>query len=425
MRAIGQALGASHLIEGSVRKEGNALRITAQLVKADDGRELWSESYDRELKGVFALQEEIAKAIAGALRVPLGLQAGQSLVASRTRDTKSYQDYLQARALFRGRGGREPGGPLTQAAKLLEQVVARDPDYAPAWAMLAQVYVVTPVYTNAYLNGSTDELRRIIADDSQKAEGAVQQATRLDPNNADPYAALGIVRWRSGRYVEAEDLLKQALSLDPGNPDALNWYSLTLASVGRVKEALGLSRRLRAQEPLVPQFNRTTAINLWRNGRNDEAVAIFKALPPTPIGLGHLAGVYASMGRYNDAAETLRGIPSGTLPPGTVEEAVRLLRAAPTPVQAASSPTMLSRSGLGWVYLYVGAPERALDFSQGQADAGVSLGVIEFWAPAYAPVRKTERFKALVRKMGLVDYWRARGWPEYCRPDGDDDFACS
>ena len=103
LTAIGQALHATHLIEGSVRKDGNEVRITAQLIKADDGTHLWTESYNRELKGVFAIPEEIATAIASALRVPLGPQRGQSLVSSRTSDLDSYQQYLRARALYRAR----------------------------------------------------------------------------------------------------------------------------------------------------------------------------------------------------------------------------------------------------------------------------------------------------------------------------------
>ncbi len=181
LRSIGQALSATHLIEGSVRKDGNEVRITAQLIKADDGTHLWTESYNRELKGVFAMQEEIATAIASALRVPLGLKEGQSLVANRTSDTDSYQDYLRARALVRGRGVLEPGGPLTQAAKLLEQVVARDPNYAPAWGLLGQAYALTPVFTAAWANGSTDALRLIETETMRKAEAAAQQAIRLAP----------------------------------------------------------------------------------------------------------------------------------------------------------------------------------------------------------------------------------------------------
>ena len=104
MRAIGQALGARYLIEGSVRKAGDRVRITAQLVQADNGVNVWAESYDRELTDMFATQEDIAKAIAGALRVPLGLQQGETLVRNRTKDLDSYQQYLRARALVRARG---------------------------------------------------------------------------------------------------------------------------------------------------------------------------------------------------------------------------------------------------------------------------------------------------------------------------------
>ena len=424
MRSIGQALGASHLIEGSVRKEGNEVRITAQLIKTDDGTHLWTESYDRELKGVFALQEEIATAIAGALRVPLGLKEGQSLIASRTDDTESYQIYLRARALVRERGPLEPGGPLTQAANLLRGVVARDPDYAPAWAMLAQAYSLTPNFSGALFRGSTDELRRIASDTLQKAEAAAQQAKRLDPNNGDVYLALGQVWRHRGKWFEAEDAFKQALSIDPGNPDALQQYSTMLAVLGRLKEALPLRRRLQAQEPFVPQFNRNTAQILWENGRNDEAIAILKQLPPSHFSLIVLAEVYSSMGRYNDAAVLLQGIPSGIFPPGMVEQAVRLLRAAPG--RAASPPTTLSKGRLSFVYLYSGAPDRSLDFFQGLNDAG-ALGTTYpsvLWAPAFAPVRNSERFKTLVRRAGQVDYWRARGWPEFCHPTTGDDFVC-
>ena len=136
MRAVGQALGANYLVEGSVRKAGDQVRITAQLVQADNGVSLWTDSYDRELKNIFATQSDIAQAIAGALRAPLGLKEGQTLVSNRTADTDSYQDYLRARASVRRRG--QPGGPLTEAVRLLEQVVARDPNYAPAWGLLGR-----------------------------------------------------------------------------------------------------------------------------------------------------------------------------------------------------------------------------------------------------------------------------------------------
>jgi len=422
LRDIGRALGATHLIEGSVRKDGNEVRITAQLVRADDGTHLWSESYDRELKGVFAVQESIAQAITTALRVPLGLKEGQNLVSNRTADIDSYQDYLRARALVRARGPREPGGPLTEAAKLLEQVVARDPNYAPAWGLLGQVYDLTPILSGTDLSGFTDDTRRLTAESLRKAEAAAQQATRLDPSNLDGYTGLALARNIRGRFVQAEDLYKQALSLDPGNPDALAVYSTMLLSVGRSKEALAMRLRLQAQEPFVPVFNVILAKVLWVNGRNEEAIAILKAQPPLRLRFLTLAEIYASMARYGEAADSLQG--TWGYPQGAIEEASRLLRSAPTQV---NSPQTIPL-GLGFVYLYTGFPNRVLDDYEDLAEAGYpafrSATLGSLWAPQYAPVRKTERFKTYVRKAGMVDYWRARGWPDLCRPIGADDFVC-
>jgi TolB-like protein len=424
LRSIGQALSATHLIEGSVRKEGNEVRITAQLIKADDGTHLWTESYNRELRGVFALQEDIATAIASELRVPLGLKEGQSLVSNRTEDTDSYQDYLRAKALVRTRGALEPGGPLTEAVKLLEQVVARDPDYAPAWGLLGQAHTLTPIFTAAFVNGSTDALRVVATESMQKAEATAEQAIRLDPNKVDGYLALGLARETRGRFVQAEDLYKQALSLDPGNPDALHRYSSTLANVGRLKDSLVVRLRLQAQEPFVPVYSYLTARILWQTGRSEEAIAILRPTPPSYFNRVSLAEVYAGVGRYTEAADTLQDIPSGFFLSGAIDQAAGILRSAP---QAASAQTIPSAGFLGFVALYAGAPDRALDFYETLAEAGYpGMGNTPnfLWVPSFAPVRKTDRFKRLVRAYGIVDYWRARGWPDLCHPVGADDFVC-
>jgi len=181
LRAIGQALGATHLIEGSVRKAGDRIRISVQLIRADNGLHLWTENYDRQLTDVFAIQEEIAQAITVSLRVPLGLQRGERLVSNRTKDFDSYQQYLRAKALVRAREIQ----PITDAAALLEQVVARDPDYAPGWALLALAYALTPSYSPANVSGSVDELRRVVDASLPRAEAAAARAIQLDPNLAD------------------------------------------------------------------------------------------------------------------------------------------------------------------------------------------------------------------------------------------------
>jgi tetratricopeptide (TPR) repeat protein len=219
----------------------------------------------------------------------------------------------------------------------------------------------------------------------------------------------------------AEDLYKQALALDPNNPDVLHFYREVLVQVGRLKEALAMSHRLQALEPYVGIFNGVTAGVLWLNGQNDAAISILKELRPGPP----LAGVYASMGRYREAADVLMSMPAGDYPPEAAEEAARIIRTAPARIPSAET---LPRLGLlGFVYLYVGAPERALEYYEGTADAGYVGGITNavLWGPDYAPVRKTERFKAILRKIGTVEYWRARGWPPFCHPTTGDDFICN
>jgi TolB-like protein/tetratricopeptide (TPR) repeat protein len=424
MRAVGLALGATHLIEGSVRKAGTRVRITAQLIKTDDGTHIWTENYDRELTDVFAIQEDIATAISGALRMPLGLAPGERLVANRSIDPESYQQYLRAKPLVRLRAQGVP-----EAIKILEPLVARNPNYAPAWALLASAYGLTPNY---HRNGSLDELRRVADEFLPKGEAAARRAIQLDPGLADGYASLARVQAARGKYLLAEDLNSKALALDPDNPDTLTPYSNLLAVVGRLKEALAMKQKLRALEPFVPSFTADVAETLWLNGQNDDAIAMLKGLPLTNFNrMSDLAMIYTSMGRYGEAADILQevSLPSNNpnFPPEMLAAAARLLRAAP---METNSPQSLPRLGRVWfVYLHVGASGRALDYYEYLADAGFfAAGGTEFallWHTSYAPLRKTERFKALMRNGGYVEYWRAKGWPEFCRPMGADDFVCN
>lgn len=138
-----------------------------------------------------------------------------------------------------------------------------------------------------------------------------------------------------------------------------------------------------------------------------------------------LARFLAAQGHYREAADALHETPSGSFLPGLLDAAEQLLRSAPSPASPSALPPTLGQ--LEFIYLHVGAPERVLESFESAADAGYTVAVRNamLWHPTYATVRKTGRFKTLVRKLGLVDYWRARGWPEFCHPVGTNDFACS
>jgi TolB-like protein len=417
VRAVGQALGASHLIEGSVRQAGNRVRITAQLVRAGDGVQLWSENYDRELTDIFAIQEDIAQAIAGALRVPLGLAQGETLIRNRTVNLDSYQQYLRARALR-----RETRMP--EAIAILEPVVARDPTFAPAWSLLANVYRQTA----GYVSTTDEEFFRLAPSYNAKAENAAREAIRLDSREALAYAVLAQIEAASKNWIGADDLYRQALGFDPNEPDVLHSYSLRLAAAGRIMDALGVREKLRTLEPIERLYNVWTGSYLQVAGQNRAAVALLESIPTTDAAIGFnrnviLAAAYAAEGRFADAADTLLAITGNRVSRGMVEDAAQLLRSAPARVSAPDRLPALD-AGLNFVYVYVGAPDRVLDDEDKFLAAGNAFLDHRVWSADYTPIRQTERFKALIRNAGLLDYWRARGWPDLCRPVGADDFVC-
>jgi TolB-like protein len=419
LRAIGQALGASHLIEGSVRKDGNQVRITAQLIKVDDGTHLWTESYDRELKGIFAVQEDIAQAIAGALRVPLGLKQGDTLVRNRTDDLESYQQYLRARTLVRARA-------VSDAIAILEPLVARNPDYAPAWAMLAYTYSLAPTYTPVYRIGSVEEARPVIQSDFDKGEIAARKAMELDSRFALGYAALAQIRGLRMKSVEADGLFHQALALDPTDPEVVHSFRQFLSVAGRLKEALRVSEQLQTLEPFVPNYTLTTAGIMQLNGQSAATIPLIEAVSPDAATSFNrntrLAMAYAAAGRHVEAADTLLAIRGALGTRQSIEAAARLIRAPSAVTQPENLPRL--EGELNFVYAYVGARERVFEHYERNLQIGIFPYPFWLWDPLYAPLRKTERFKALMRNTGLVEYWRVKGWPDLCRPVGADDLVC-
>jgi TolB-like protein len=414
IQKIGAQLRVTHLIEGSVRKDGNQVRITAQLINAADGTHVWAESYDRELKGVFAVQEEVATAIAAALRAPLRLNAGESLVSNRNIDPDSYEQYLRAKAAARSRKFKE----LEESTAVFEQTVTRNPEFAPAWAQLSMMYTLIPTYNPANRTGNP-AMKNITEAYRQKAESAARRAILLDPALSEGHLALGLAQFLRGRYVEADATLSKALVMDAGNADIYRIYANVHDAVGDLKGALKARQQAVALEPFVPAFNANLASDLWLTGQDEAAIAILNN-SSTGARAFLLAKIYASQGRYSEAADALKELPSG--PDGVVDAATRLLRSAPA---KAASPQDLPQLGeLYFVYLNVGASERAIEWLQARLDAGIPSPFEVFWHPSYAAARKTEPFKSLVRKMGIVDYWRARGWPRFCHPVGTDDFTC-
>ena len=272
-----------------------------------------------------------------------------------------------------------------------------------------------------------EETRRLVQSALDKAQKAAREAIRLDPRLATGYATLGIIETYRKNWTAAEGLYRQALTLDPNDPDALQFYGGMLARTGRLKEFLRVWEQMLALEPLVPIYTNFTAQAMLVNGQTEIAISMIEARRPNleSFDYENLAPAYAAAGRFSEAADTILAIPKNRYGDSgqSIEEAAQLIRGAPAKTNRPETLPILP-VGLNFVYGYVGALDRIMEHPERALEAGL-VSVFSFlYEPQLAPVRKTERFKTWIRKMGLVDYWRARGWPDLCRPMGADDFVC-
>ncbi|MGI8957567.1 MAG: hypothetical protein ACR2II_11740 [Chthoniobacterales bacterium] len=235
LRQIGAALGVANVLEGSVRKAGERLRITAQLVRTSDGYHLWSQAYDRKLDDVFAIQEEIARAIADALSVQLKIN-GEGKSVPPTQDMAAYGNYLEARALITQRNQES----LRHAAALLEAAVQKDPAFGKAWAALAQTRALGMYYQVASIKESLDG-----------AENAARKALAIDDSIGLAHSALADVLRDRREWIAAEAEFRRALELSPSEAETHNQYAQMLLKVGHLDRALEHAERACELDPLA------------------------------------------------------------------------------------------------------------------------------------------------------------------------------
>jgi adenylate cyclase len=415
-KAIGEALNARYLVQGTAAMAADRVRAKVRLVQASDGAQLWSEEYDVALPGIFDLEEIVARKIAAALKLPAA--GGDALVHGRTNRFDAYLDFLRAKVAARPRGAKA----LSDAAVLLEQVLKADGDFVPAAAMLAYGYALTPLFAPSLRGGMPDEERRIVEKSIPRADALARHAVALDPRSAEAFVALGYADMVARKMAAAEDAFRQAIALNPNQADGLHGMSQLLAALGRIKESLAMREHLQAGEQFITNYTADTAEIVWLDGDTAKAVAMLQ--PFRPGRTLELALVEASAGHYREAAAALREMPAANYPAGMLEAAAKVLESAPARAEA---PAALPRLGnLSFAYMHVGAPERVLEFYQDEVrgDYFQPISATWFWHPTYAAVRKTMQFKQVARDLGLVDYWRSRGWPAQCRPAGENDFAC-
>jgi adenylate cyclase len=415
------------VLEGSVRKAGERIRITAQLIRADDDAHLWSENYDRELstENLFAIQDEIARAIVSALRETLDTEiAGTAAVTARTDDLDAYELYLRAlnaRSIMSTESARA-------RVELLQQAVSIDPAFGDAWAELASDLVGLPTWDHhldpdPYL---------------QRGIEAAERSLALDPGNLRAYQALRNAWFYLAQWEQADDVLQRARSASVD----LKPSSLELMELGYLEQAIQ-----RAEEELKTQPDNNLAqlmiaLALEAMGDYEQAMAQFE----TAILAGYHGGA-----EYNIAAiQQLQGrnrMRTVSLARDWEERdpellpllphVIRLLAASDAEVGAEADRLVRIAQQMGfeledlvalgprWGFRMPYAVVAALGHSDRVVDLlWANEPKFWMWGTDFRRVRQSEAWRERVRDTGLLAYWQQHGWPDKCRPVGEDDFQC-
>ena len=398
IRQLGQELNVDTLLEGSVRREGNVLRVTAQLIKASDGYHLWSKTYQRELNGIFALEDEIARSIAEALR---GKLVRGKAVERSTTNLEAHDLYLKGRFFWNKRTAEG----FSKAVGYFEQAIQLDPGYALAHAGLADVLVLRLSYAMVL----PSEL-------APKAKAAALRALEIDPGLAEAHASLGNIAWRDYDWATAEKEFRTAIELKPDYASAHQWYAETLVNLGRADEAkVEIGRALQADPTsMIINLSAGNILYLFERDYGRAMERLKKTLEMDPgfeFGRVTLAFLYAWQGRH---AEALAEIDKFRLSTATFDlanrallyamagrtvEARRLLR----DLEQRSRREYVSSVARALVWAELGDKDRAFALlDQGCAlhdpwlvDWGVRVD------PSFDPLRSDPRFKRLLKCVHL------------------------
>lgn len=419
VREIGASLGVEHVLEGSVRSQGDEVRITAQLIKVNDGFHLWSETFDRKLENIFAVQEEIAAAIADALVGELGTSV--ETVPNRTRNMAAYDTYLKGRAALRYRDN--------EAVTLLEQATEADPEFAPAWAALAIAY-------------------QSVLENYRKGMETARKALALDADNVDALNAMGAALRQHRRWEEAETYFDRALAIDPNSAELLEDYAEFLSLVGRTDEALVItSRGMEIDSRLIP-LALMHVDALASNGHLDDARQLARELIAESPPEGRLSFeayllpifLYSANESEQPYSAVANEIVENASPPWLlhiaqiVTRVVDGARDAQT-IEALKSLYPAKDVPAEWDSYYGALPARAalvfadeLDYVIEQ-DIWWARQVDRFpheynWTPLFDKLRAHPRFGEYLEAAQIVEYWNATEWPDWCQRGADGSALC-
>jgi TolB-like protein len=417
---VARQLSVTHVLEGSVRKSGNRVRITAQLINGATNDHLWAERWDRDLDDIFALQDEISQAIVNALKLKLLPEEKQAIEGRGTASVEAYDVFMRARALHATVSGPE----VIRAVDLYRRAVELDPDYAQAWAGLAAALAMASIFDSGLRATAQPEMEKAFA-------RAAALAPELPNVRSSRIAQCSLRR----DWAMAEELLAAVIDQGDAWIGLRGQPSMTLCALGRADEAADLILEDRQADPLSIGLSFIVQFILGCAGRLEEAEAEYERSKDLPGNRANLEwrAVSRAMVWRDPALVKQRFVPAYGQDTSYMPFAPRLAEAIDRPdealaiVRAAfddpSCQDGARQAAIAHWAAYYGDDDLVLKaLRRGFVDLGGVI-VSEIWSPVFVRTRRDPRFKDIVRDLRLADHWRRTGkWGDFARPVGDDDF---
>jgi TolB-like protein/DNA-binding winged helix-turn-helix (wHTH) protein len=416
---LGRQLSAAFVLDGSVRKQDDELRISVNLVDTSSGLSIWSQNYDREILDIFAVQEDIALSVASALSIVIDGSDNSSLPGAGTTNLDAYDAYLAGRALVRtGRGA--------DAKVYFERAVELDPNYASAWTAIAR--------TRGFASWDHQpEQAQLLHDE---ALSLLQHALTLNPRLAEAWFTIGSFRQVRKDFIGAQEAFEKGVTLSPGDLEARFRNTSLLTRVGRTRDAL--ARREGAGERPTAYYSAQTLSGLLIQAeRYDEArevLGISERVSATESPSIVFRRLFIALSEEDREEVRLQLADLGRTNPAVAmisrpvldefdaadERLVEILRDT---FARESGMTPEGRILTASLAAYFGAPELALAALRAEMQHN-TIRTRRLWYRFFSNVRSLPAFKEFATDLGLVAYWRKYGWADVCRPLSDDDFAC-
>ncbi len=415
--SIARQLNVRYVLEGSVRKAGDSIRVTAQLIDGLSDVHMWSKTYDRDfdVENVFDIQDDISSIILSELLGRLDSE-GNARMASVTADTDNidaYDLYLKANALFIARGNDN----IRQSVQLFEQVVEIDPTFARAWAGLAAAAATAPSW------GVSDR------DYLQIAEDAANHSITLDPEQALPYAVLGNIQNNQLRpdFEKALRVLGEAIKRNPNNPSAYMWRGVTLRLLGYFERALADFEACLAVDPAYRNCRSHAEVTYMAMGNVEKARELWVANSELGArGISHpLLNYFAKNGNHPIVLAMLQNQTRNQFVEEWMVEPIFQAWTDPEYDREAGYEQVYTRmQELGFDPLKNPGTAWFIWIAFGNYEDAQPVGSRFYWGTTIDEFKSSPHRKRLLNEIGMPEYWRRHGFPEHCRAVGDDDFEC-